>query len=140
MARNGKDYVHRIGRTGRAGEEGLAISLIDHNEWNLMSGIERYLKQTFERRRIKELQGSYTVPKKTKASGKAAGSKKKKPKDKAKLKAVQRHRNKKQIGKPKKKAAETSADRASSSRSVLTSGDGSVSPKRRVAKPKASEG
>ncbi len=103
MARNGKDYVHRIGRTGRAGEAGLAISLIDHNEWNVMSGIERYLKQTFERRRIKELQGSYTGPKKTKASGKAAGSKKKKPKDKAKLKAAQRHRNKKQIGKPKKK-------------------------------------
>ena len=141
MARNGKDYVHRIGRTGRAGEAGLAISLIDHNEWNVMNGIERYLKQTFERRRIKELQGSYTGPKKTKASGKAIGSKKKKPKekDKAKLKAAQRHRNKKQIGKPKRKSAEPSGERATSSRSVLTVKDGLAAPKRRAAKPDVSK-
>ena len=78
MPRKGDDYVHRIGRTGRAGNEGLAISLIGPNEWNLMSSIERYLKQTFEKRFIKELKGAYNGPKKLKASGKAAGSKKKK--------------------------------------------------------------
>ena len=43
-----------------------------------MSSIESYLKQAFERRVIKELQGNYQGPKKLKASGKAAGSKKKK--------------------------------------------------------------
>ena len=42
MPRSGDEYVHRIGRTGRAGAEGLAISLICHNDWNLMSSIERY--------------------------------------------------------------------------------------------------
>jgi ATP-dependent RNA helicase SrmB len=78
MPRKGDDYVHRIGRTGRAGNEGLAISLIGPHEWNLMSSIERYLKQDFEKRFIKELKGSYNGPKKLKASGKAAGSKKKK--------------------------------------------------------------
>ena len=78
MARSGDDYVHRIGRTGRAGEKGLAISLIDSNEWNLMSSIERYLKTRFEKRSIKELRGSWGGPKKLKASGKAAGTKKKK--------------------------------------------------------------
>ena len=76
--RSGDEYVHRVGRTGRAGGEGLAISLITHNDWNLMSSIERYLKQQFERRVIKEVKGTYTGPKKVKASGKAAGSKKKK--------------------------------------------------------------
>ncbi|MCB2609648.1 C-terminal helicase domain-containing protein, partial [Listeria monocytogenes] len=30
MPRSGDEYVHRIGRTGRAGAEGLAISLICH--------------------------------------------------------------------------------------------------------------
>ena len=78
MPRSGDEYLHRIGRTGRAGEEGLAISLICHNDWNLMSSVERYLKQTFERRVIKELKGAYQGPKNVKASGKAAGSKKKK--------------------------------------------------------------
>lgn len=78
MPRKGDDYVHRIGRTGRAGNEGLAISLIGPHEWNLMSSIERYLKQNFEKRFIKELKGAYNGPKKLKASGKAAGSKKKK--------------------------------------------------------------
>ncbi|MCC6073864.1 DEAD/DEAH box helicase [Pseudomonas sp. GCM10022188] len=78
MPRSGDEYVHRIGRAGRVGQAGLAISLICHNDWNLMSSIERYLKQSFERRVIKELQGSYQGPKKLKASGKAAGSKKKK--------------------------------------------------------------
>ncbi|QXH50177.1 DEAD/DEAH box helicase [Pseudomonas fakonensis] len=78
MPRSGDEYVHRIGRTGRAGGEGLAISLITHNDWNLMSSIERYLKQQFERRVIKEVKGTYSGPKKVKASGKAVGSKKKK--------------------------------------------------------------
>ncbi len=78
MPRSGDEYVHRIGRTGRAGGEGLAISLICHNDWNLMSSIERYLKQRFERRVIKGLKGTYQGPKNLKASGKAAGSKKKK--------------------------------------------------------------
>ena len=78
MARKGDDYVHRIGRTGRAGETGTAISLIDHTEWNLKAAIERYLKQDLEHRAIKELKGVYSGPKRLKASGKAAGTKKKK--------------------------------------------------------------
>ncbi|TNC81745.1 MAG: RNA helicase [Oleiphilus sp.] len=83
MPRRGEIYVHRIGRTGRAGQEGLAITLIAPTEFNLMAGIERYLKQTFERRKIKEIPGNYNGPKKLKASGKAVGSKKKKLKKKA---------------------------------------------------------
>ena len=88
MPRSGDEYVHRIGRTGRAGSEGLAVSLICHYDWNLMSSIERYLKQQFERRVIKELKGSYQGPKKLKASGKAAGSKKKKADKKGAAKKV----------------------------------------------------
>ncbi len=78
MPRSGDDYVHRIGRTGRAGNEGLAISLICHSDWSLMSSIERYLKQRFERRNIKDVKGIYQGPKNLKASGKAVGVKKKK--------------------------------------------------------------
>ncbi|MBV6288582.1 DEAD/DEAH box helicase [Pseudomonas aegrilactucae] len=101
MPRSGDEYVHRIGRTGRAGNEGLAVSLICHGDWNLMSSIERYLKQTFERRTIKEVKGTYTGPKKVKASGKAAGVKKKKTDKKTDKKAVAKR---KPTAKPKPNA------------------------------------
>ncbi len=38
-----EDYVHRIGRTGRAGEEGEAISLVSEDEGKHLLGIERLL-------------------------------------------------------------------------------------------------
>ena len=40
-----EDYVHRIGRTGRAGAEGLAISLVAQEEARLLRDIRRMLKQ-----------------------------------------------------------------------------------------------
>lgn len=78
MARRGDDHTHRVGRTGRAGASGLAICLIEPAEWNLMASIERYLNMRFDRRVISGLEGSYSGPKKLKASGKAAGKKQKK--------------------------------------------------------------
>ncbi|MEZ2419716.1 DEAD/DEAH box helicase [Luteibacter sp. RCC_6_2] len=39
-----EDYVHRIGRTGRAGAEGQAISLVSHDESGLLRDIGRLLK------------------------------------------------------------------------------------------------
>ena len=41
-----EDYVHRIGRTGRAGRNGLAISLVNHAEGINVKRIERFTKQT----------------------------------------------------------------------------------------------
>lgn len=41
-----EDYVHRIGRTGRAGNEGRAVSLISDDELPLLISVERMLKQT----------------------------------------------------------------------------------------------
>ncbi|MBV0932599.1 DEAD/DEAH box helicase [Marinobacterium weihaiense] len=79
MARKGDEHLHRVGRTGRQEREGLAICLIAHNEWNLMASIERYLRLEFERRTLKGVEGSYKGPRKVKASGKAAGNKKRKP-------------------------------------------------------------
>lgn len=40
-----EDYVHRIGRTGRAGNEGEAVSLVCVDELKLLKAIERLLKQ-----------------------------------------------------------------------------------------------
>ena len=40
-----EDYVHRIGRTGRAGEEGAALSLVSSAERKLLADIQRLLKR-----------------------------------------------------------------------------------------------
>ncbi len=108
MPRSGDDYVHRIGRTGRAGKQGLAISLISATEWNLMSSIEHYLRLRFDRRDVDALKSSYQGPKKLKKSGKAASDKKRKDKveKKPKIKIKQRHRDKKNLGKRRKPSAD----------------------------------
>jgi len=41
-----EDYVHRIGRTGRAGNVGRAVSLVCGDEYPLLKDIERLLNQT----------------------------------------------------------------------------------------------
>ncbi len=41
-----EDYVHRIGRTGRAGMSGAAISLVDPEEMKLLADVERLLKRS----------------------------------------------------------------------------------------------
>ena len=43
-----EDYVHRIGRTGRAGTEGAAVSLVCVDEHKLLHDIERLLKKQIE--------------------------------------------------------------------------------------------
>ena len=40
--RQAEDYIHRIGRTGRAGRPGVAVTLLAHRERHLMRSIERY--------------------------------------------------------------------------------------------------
>ncbi|HTJ97245.1 MAG TPA: DEAD/DEAH box helicase [Rhodocyclaceae bacterium] len=45
-----EDYVHRIGRTGRAGASGEAVSLVCVDEFKLLRDIERLLKRTLEKR------------------------------------------------------------------------------------------
>src|SRR5690606_34988857 len=123
MPRSGDDYLHRVGRTGRAGAEGLAVSLVAPHERSLMSSIGRYLRRQFERREIKELAGSFKGPKKVKASGKPVGAKKKKD-DKQKVK--------------RPKTAKPAARRKPAipkGQVVLDGGDGLAPPKRRSGVP-----
>ncbi|GBG12696.1 ATP-dependent RNA helicase [Novimethylophilus kurashikiensis] len=57
---NAEDYVHRIGRTGRAGASGEAISLVDGEEEKLLQDVEKLLKRQFPRERAQI--NSYSRP------------------------------------------------------------------------------
>ncbi len=45
---NAEDYVHRIGRTGRAGASGLAVTLVTRNDARLVGDIEKLIKKPLE--------------------------------------------------------------------------------------------
>ena len=124
IAFSGDDHVHRVGRTGRADKEGLAITLVGPNEWNVMSSIERYLNIRLTPRKVTGLEAQYAGPKKLKSSGKAAGPKKKKS-NLATGKA-----GKKTTGKKSTAAKKTQPKRAPKAASRTPLGDG-LSPLRR---------
>lgn len=45
---NAEDYVHRIGRTGRAGASGLAVTLVSPSDARLVGDIEKLIKKTID--------------------------------------------------------------------------------------------
>jgi ATP-dependent RNA helicase RhlE len=57
-----EDYVHRIGRTGRAGASGDAISLVSHDELEYVRGIEKLLGQKLEQQTIRGYEPSENPP------------------------------------------------------------------------------
>lgn len=83
-----EDYVHRIGRTGRAGQTGEAISLVCADEVELLSAIEVLTRQTLQRREEQDFEPEHRVPA-TDASGQIL----KKPKKPKKPKVTGSKRN-----------------------------------------------
>jgi len=57
-----EDYVHRIGRTGRAGATGTAISLVSADEVDLLSDIERLIQQLLPREVMDGFEPVHDVP------------------------------------------------------------------------------
>lgn len=57
-----EDYVHRIGRTGRAGATGLALSLVCADEIHQLLSIERLIKQQLERIEIDDFEPQHHLP------------------------------------------------------------------------------
>lgn len=90
LPRSPKDYTHRIGRTGRAGETGTAISFIAHHEYAHFSVIEKHHALRLEREQIAGFEADATAPEPIKKL------KKKKPKKLSK-KRRQRLAEKKKI-------------------------------------------
>jgi superfamily II DNA/RNA helicase len=57
-----EDYIHRIGRTGRAGASGEAISLVSADEVRLLAAIETLIRQTLPRTEIEGFEPTHQVP------------------------------------------------------------------------------
>jgi len=58
-----EDYIHRIGRTGRAGATGCAISLVGSADWQKLSQIETLTGRKINREVIKGLEPTSSEPK-----------------------------------------------------------------------------
>ena len=58
---NAEDYVHRIGRTGRANKEGDAFTLLAADELDHARSVERFIGQKVERRRVDGFEYHYTT-------------------------------------------------------------------------------
>ena len=103
LPRSPNDYTHRIGRTGRAGEQGTAISLISHQEYQHFKVIEKRIGLQLEREQIEGFEADAVAP--VIPEGDISKSKKKKPK-KGKRPALEKRKEqaKKTAAKKKPKA------------------------------------
>ena len=75
-----EDYVHRIGRTGRAGASGEAISLVAADEVDLLKDIERLIQKLLPREYIDGFEPVHDVPETKLASKPKKTKRPKKPK------------------------------------------------------------
>lgn len=57
-----EDYVHRIGRTGRAGNEGEAISLVCVDEYDYLRGIEKLINRKLDRDIVAGFEPDPSIP------------------------------------------------------------------------------
>ncbi|MGD8116381.1 ATP-dependent RNA helicase SrmB [Vibrio sp. Hep-1b-8] len=90
MPRSADVYLHRIGRTARAGKKGNAVSLVEAHDQPMMDRVARYVKEEIKERFIKEMRPKHKKPvfkkknkkkddkKKVAAKGKKKVAKKKK--------------------------------------------------------------
>ncbi len=57
-----EDYVHRIGRTGRAGATGIALSLVSADEIPLLHGIEKLIKHKLDQVAVPDFKPRHNTP------------------------------------------------------------------------------
>ncbi|MEH0742047.1 ATP-dependent RNA helicase SrmB [Vibrio cholerae] len=62
LPRSADVYLHRIGRTARAGKKGNAVSLVEAHDQPMMDRVARYVKEEIKERFIKELRPKHKKP------------------------------------------------------------------------------
>ncbi|WP_440162900.1 ATP-dependent RNA helicase SrmB [Actinobacillus pleuropneumoniae] len=101
-------YLHRIGRTARAGKKGSAISLVEAHDYKLLGKIKRYTEELLKPRVIEGLEPRTKAPKdgELNTTTKKEKARIKKRKEAAKAKVKVRHKDTKNVGKRRKPASE----------------------------------
>ncbi|EHK9049769.1 DEAD/DEAH box helicase [Vibrio vulnificus] len=118
MPKHTEEYVHRIGRTGRAGNQGDAISLVGPKDWDSFKRVEAYLQQDIAFSEFDDLKGKFK------------GIKPRKPDFRAKKQATTKK------ARPQKKAvSKTPAKRDKSFYQNVAVGDSVFIPKKKPAAP-----
>jgi len=87
LPRSPTDYIHRIGRTARAGKTGIAITFISHEDQAHFSVIEKKCKVKIDKEQIEGFELTGEAPKKEKGPAPVKGKKKSK-KDKLREQAL----------------------------------------------------
>lgn len=124
MPKHAEEYVHRIGRTGRAGSQGDAVSFVGPRDWDAFQRVKRYLSLNVKFEQIEGLEGKFKgIKPKPKKKVKAGDTAKGKHKTAGKSKTAQQRR-------PKRPATRRPAPE-------LVSGDGlaPLKKKKTAAKP-----
>ncbi|ELV8725090.1 ATP-dependent RNA helicase SrmB [Vibrio fluvialis] len=93
LPRSADVYLHRIGRTARAGKKGIAISLVEAHDQPMMDRVARYLKEDIKERYVDGMRPKHKKP----------VFKKKKKDDSKKKTATKKPVSKKSSAKKKKK-------------------------------------
>lgn len=68
-----EDYIHRIGRTGRGGAKGTAVSLVGPDDWSKLAGIERLTGSRLKRDIIEGMEPSKPEPRSGSGRGRPGG-------------------------------------------------------------------
>jgi len=68
-----EDYVHRIGRTGRAGKKGTAVSFVGPDDWAKLGGIERLTGKRLDRDVVEGLEPRSSEPRPGSGQGRGRG-------------------------------------------------------------------
>lgn len=90
MPRTADVYVHRIGRTGRAGAKGCAISLVEAHDFLMIGKVERFMGEPLKARVIDTLRPQHKAPKSAQKTKKKAKKKKATAKRVKKTKGVKK--------------------------------------------------
>ncbi|CAH0537593.1 DEAD/DEAH box helicase [Vibrio marisflavi] len=116
MPKHTEEYVHRVGRTGRAGNKGDAVSLVGPKDWASFKRVETYLQQDLSFSVFDDLKGKFK------------GIKPKKPHFKKKSSASQQNKKAKAPQKSRKPVK-----RDKSFHQNVSVGDAVFIPKKKVA-------